>query len=209
MTNKTKKRQPKSSIHWPTVVLIIGLVVLLIPAVAVGMVLLDAFESTGSTLDGNRFTTERQSEITQEHLTSIEEAISGLSYVGQVEVNLKSATLRVNALINETVDKSQVEDVANEMMNRVFSVVSEEEYFTMIGSYKQYDLEIHAFNNLPTDQEDFLYIIAHKNSVMEQPMIQLVSDPKNETFVNELYNDLYNSDETEDEESSQDDEDGE
>jgi len=210
MTNKTKSRQSKSAIHWPTVVLIIGLVILLIPTVAIGLVFLDAFESTGSTLDGNRFTTERQNELAQEQITNIKVNIEQLSYVEEVEVSLNSATLRINASISETVDKTQIEDTANEMMERVFSVASEQEYFTMSGSYKQYDLEIHAFNSLAIDQENFIYFIAHKNSVMDQPMIQLVSDPKNQEFVNTLYDELYNSEEdSEDSESNQDDEGGE
>lgn len=202
MTKRSSKRLSKTSIHWPTIVLIVSLVLLLIPTVALGMVLLDAFEGTGQIQHGNRFNNERLYEITSEEVKAIDTQVKGLSGIEKSEVNLKSGTLRVNTLVSESLSKEQVETLTNDILSTVFGILDKDKYFTMIDASKQYDLEVHAYNSNNPSDSGFIYYIANKNAVMEDVSIQLVSDPKNEEFVKELYDKLYNPEEEDDEETS-------
>ncbi|NLA78996.1 MAG: hypothetical protein GX845_05620 [Erysipelothrix sp.] len=204
MAKKVSNRTKRTSIHWPTIVLIVSVVLLLIPTIAIGMMLLDAFEGTGSSQHGNRFTNERQYEITDAQVKDIETRIDGIDGVVKVQVNLKSATLRVNALVNESHSKAQVETLVERLVSDVFAVVAMDKYFSEINGAKQYDLEVHAYNNNNPDDASFIYYIANKNAVMEDVAIQLVSDPKNEGFVRDLYDKLYNQPDVEDEEENDD-----
>ena len=199
MTLKPRKKTSKTTIHWPTVVLMIGIVVLLIPSVAIGMVLLDAFESTGSPLYGNRFTTEIRNELTTTQLDEIESSVSNQPNVTRVTVNLRSATLRVNVLVSNDIDEEAVSDLTVAIKELIFEIAPMEDYFQMASMYKQYDLELHVYNDRTVvDFDDYIYIIMHINSVMEEPYIQMVSEPKNPTFVALLYERLF-GDESDDE----------
>ncbi len=199
MTLKPKKKTKKSTIHWPSVVLMISIVALLIPTVAVGMVLLDAFESTGKPLYGNRFATEINNELTSDQIEEIQTVVSEQPSVRQATVNLRSATLRVNVLVNNEIDEEQVSEITANTMNQIFNIAPREAYFQMASMYKQYDLELHVYNDRTmVDDDDYIYVIMHINSVMEEPLIQLVSKPKNPDFVAILYERLFGDDSDDD-----------
>ena len=197
MSNKQKKNKKSTSIHWPTVLLITTLVILLIPTTAIGLVLLDTFESTGTSMHGNRFATERQNELTEQQLSSIESQVSQLSDVDNATVNLKSGTVRVNVQLNDALNIEQAKEVVENILDTIFSIADKDTYFTMSGMFKQYDLEVHAINSFAVDSDEFIYYLANKNSVMEDVNIQLVSDPINPAFVNDLYENLYGVDDEE------------
>lgn len=202
MSVKPKKNTKKAKIHWPSVVLIIGIVLLLIPSVVIGMVLLDAFEGTGKPIFGNRFTTEINNPLTNDQLEAIDASISEKPNVKKVTVNLKSATLRINVLIENDLDDEQVITLSSLIMESIFEVAPREDYFKMQAMHKQYDLEVHVFNDRTVVAiEDYVYVIVHLNSLMEEPYIQLVSQPKNPEFVQNLYDSLFNDDDDEDDEN--------
>ena len=63
-----------------------------------------------------------------------------------------------------------------------------------------YDLEVHFYNSLALKNDDsYKYLIFLLNSIMEEPLIQLVSDPKNPEYVKELYDRLNDEDDSEEE----------
>ncbi|MDO9592234.1 MAG: hypothetical protein Q7I98_03465 [Erysipelotrichaceae bacterium] len=193
MTQKktTVKKKKISKIHWPTVVLILSLVLIAIPTVAIGKVLYDAFAATGTPLFGNRFELDLDPKITSEQLTELESKILAEALVDDVKITLISASLRVNVDVDDEITLEQLTTLATSLYSHVATVLPVNTYFKMNETSKMYDLELHIYNNLELKNEDsYKYLIFLLNSVMEEPLIQLVSDPKNPEFVEELYNRL-------------------
>jgi hypothetical protein len=182
------KKRKFSKIHWPTVVLILSLVLIAIPTVAIGKVLYDAFAATGTPLFGNRYDLDLNPEITSEQLSELESKISEEVLVDDVNITLISASLRVNVDVKDEITLEELTTLATALYSHVAAILPVETYFKMNETSKMYDLELHIFNNLELkDDESYKYLIFLLNSVMEEPLIQLVSDPKNPEFVEELY----------------------
>lgn len=216
MSNKSNRKKINSNtpIHWPTVILISGLVVLLIPAITIGLVFLDAFEGTGSALVGNRFTNEMQEEISKDQIKQIETELEAINAMNKVNVNLLSATLRITVLTSNEISEEEIVALSETLLDKVFAIVPKEVYFTLNSSYKQYDFEMHVFNDrMVVEEENYLYVLSTLNSTMAEPIIQLVSNPVDPEFVAELYQSILdkieqeeNPDEGQDEESEGDNE---
>lgn len=185
------KKRKISKIHWPTVVLILSLVLIAIPTVAIGKVLYDAFAATGTPLFGNRYDLDLNPKITSEQLSELESKISEEVLVDDVNITLISASLRVNVDVSDEITLEELTTLATALYSHVAAILPVETYFKMNETSKMYDLELHIFNNLELkDDDSYKYLIFLLNSVMEEPLIQLVSDPKNPEFVEELYNRL-------------------
>jgi hypothetical protein len=93
--------------------------------------------------------------------------------------------------VDDEITLEQLTTLATTLYSHVSSVLPVNTYFKMNETSKMYDLELHIYNNLELKNEDsYKYLIFLLNSVMEEPLIQLVSDPKNPEFVEELYNRL-------------------
>lgn len=190
MSNKPNSRKitKNSTIHWPTVILIGAVVILLIPMITLGLVFLDAFEGTGSALYGNRFANEMQEKITSEQIEQLQTDIKTVNSVNKVNVDLKSATLRVNALIGNDVSVENATLTAQSIMDKVLSVLPRETYFMNNASSKQYDLEVHVFNDrLSVEEGSYVYVIGLLNATMEESSFQVVSKPLDPEFVADLY----------------------
>lgn len=202
MTQKktTVKKKTISKIHWPTVILILSLVLLAIPTVVIGKVLYDAFAATGTPLFGNRFEMDLDPEITQEQLTELEIKISSEALVEKVSVTLISASLRISVDVIDDITLEQLTPLATTLYSHVVTVLPVETYFKMNEKSKMYDLELHVYNSLELKNDDsYKYLIFLLNSIMEEPLIQLVSDPKNPEYVQELYDRLNDEDDSEEE----------
>jgi hypothetical protein len=196
------KKRKISKIHWPTVILILSLVLIAIPTVAIGKVLYDAFAATGTPLFGKRFETDLNPAITQQQLVELENKVSAEALVDDVKITLISATLRVNVDVSDEITHDQLKALATSLYSHVVTVFPPQTYFKMNENSKMYDLELHIYNNLELKDEDsYKYLIFLLNSVMEEPLIQLVSDPKNPEYVKELY-DRLNSETDSDEETN-------
>lgn len=212
MSNKPnrKKISNNAPIHWPTVILISGLVVLLIPAITIGLVFLDAFEGTGSALVGNRFANEIHEEISKDQIKQIEAAIKEVDSTVKVDVNLMSATLRVTVLVNNEITEEAMTTLTQTLLDKVFSITPKELYFTNNTSYRQYDLEVHVFNDrLVVEEEDYLYVLGNLNATMEEATIQVVSNPLDPEFVAGLYQSILDKLNKEENPDSTEDSDGE
>jgi hypothetical protein len=197
---KTVKKKTISKIHWPTVILILSLVLLAIPTVVIGKVLYDAFAATGTPLFGNRFEMDLDPAITQEQLTELEIKISSEELVEKVSITLISASLRISVDVSDDITLEQLTPLATTLYSHVVTVLPVETYFKMNEKSKMYDLELHIYNSLELKNDDsYKYLIFLLNSIMEEPLIQLVSDPKNPEYVQELYDRLNDEDESEEE----------
>lgn len=209
-TIKTKKRRKNGRIYWPAVFLIISLVLIAIPTTAVGLILLDAFENTGRPLFGDRFKSEINQSITKDQLKILETALKNEAEVSKVTINLNSATLRVNVMMKNDLTENQAINLATNLYREITTELDPSTYFSMSGNFKQYDLELHVFNDrMVVDPEDFIYVIIHLNSTMSEPLAQMVSSPKNPDFVEALYQRIAQAQLQAEAENNEDDEDGE
>lgn len=185
---KTVKKSNLSKIHWPAVILILSLILIAIPTVAIGKVLYDAFAATGTPAFGNRFEMDLDPAITKDQIDDLEEQLSSESMVEGVSVTLISASLRVNIDVTDDITLEQLNALAANVYTKVITKFPRETYFMMKENSKMYDLELHILNNIELkDEESYKYLIFVLNSMMEEPIIQLVSDPKNPEFVEALY----------------------
>lgn len=195
MTQKktTVKKKTLSKIHWPTVILILSLVLLAIPTVVIGKVLYDAYAATGTPLFGNRYDMDLDPAITEEQLTELKIKIESEELVEGVTVTLISASLRISVDVRDDITLEQLTPLATTLYSHVVTVLPVETYFKLNETSKMYDLELHIYNSLELkEDESYKYLIFLLNSIMEEPLIQLVSDPKNPEYVKELYDRLNN-----------------
>lgn len=166
--------------------------VILIPVVIVAVLLLTSIEDSGEPVTGDRFDNHLVNEIDNKKVKEVE---NNLAYnnVDSVQVNLKSATLRVLIDANDAVDASGIEALANDAYNKVTAVLPVDQYFTNVasndGTAKMYDLEIHVYNFVPTDEMGGqLYAIRYKNAPNKESGFNWVSVPKNEELTQTLLN---------------------
>ncbi|MDP3304913.1 MAG: hypothetical protein Q8S15_02435 [Erysipelotrichaceae bacterium] len=192
------KKKTLSKIHWPTVILILSLVLLSVPTVVIGKVLYDAFAATGTPLFGNRYDMDLDPAITEEQLTELKIKISSEELVEGVTATLISASLRISVDVKDDITLEQLTPLATTLYSHVVTVLPVETYFKLNETSKMYDLELHIYNSLELkEDESYKYLIFLLNSIMEEPLIQLVSDPKNPEYVKELYDRLNNVDDEE------------
>ncbi|MDP2813558.1 MAG: hypothetical protein Q8N92_03830, partial [Erysipelotrichaceae bacterium] len=179
-------------------ILILSLVLLSVPTVVIGKVLYDAFAATGTPLFGNRYDMDLDPAITEEQLTELKIKISSEELVEGVTATLISASLRISVDVKDDITLEQLTPLATTLYSHVVTVLPVETYFKLNETSKMYDLELHIYNSLELkEDESYKYLIFLLNSIMEEPLIQLVSDPKNPEYVKELYDRLNNVDDEE------------
>ena len=131
---KTKAGGGKSKIlYW------IAGIVILIPVLLLGWIYLSAKESSGSPTVGSRFDNSLNPAITEEQLDKVKSAMK-LDGVESVEVNLISATLRINIDTKDDASSAKVKSIMNEAYDKVNDILPIKKYFTNNDSDKMYDL---------------------------------------------------------------------
>lgn len=185
MSKNLKKK--KSSLA--SKVIIISLIILAIPTSFVAYTGIKSLMGRGTPVVGNRFSNDQDPKISNKDVQALEEELSASIAGPQFKVELASATLRIYAL-----DASITTDTMEGLQKSIYDVVttrfSEETYFTKSGTQKQYDLEIHTFNEAkPSDEskENFQYGIYVKNSSVEKPYSQVLSQPLSQSTVDYFY----------------------
>lgn len=189
--SKKKNNKPKKR-TWAFYTIIISLIILAIPVVYLGYTGIASLMSRGEPIVGNRYNNDLDPAITNTDLDNVEKALSDFE---DVKVSLKTSTLRVY-LLNSSMTKDNLESTVNDAYERITAILSAESYFTAQGVKKQYDLEIHAFNNLEDDA--YVYGVYLKNSNMVSPLLDVMSAPKSQDTVDYFYeNDAVTQPETE------------
>ena len=130
---------------------------MLIPTIFVGVVVMTSTENQGEPVTGVRFSEEDLNPaITEEQITQVQEAMT-FDYVESVEVNLKSATLRVNINMEDIVDEVDLELVQNTAQSAydaIAEILPIDTYFTQKDDGgKMYDLSINVYNYAQIDDE--------------------------------------------------------
>lgn len=188
---KTKKKKSNKKLDASTVIIIAGLIIIMIPFLVLGYILLSDSMKTGSPIVGNRFVNDLEPAITENNLAAISTSIKEIEGVEDVECVLKTATLRVYVDAADDKTAEEIQTMTEEIYKAVTDECDEETYFSQNDMKKMYDLEIHVYNlSENRDSDDFIYVIANKNSSMEKMVMQIVSEPKDPELAKELLDEL-------------------
>ena len=155
---KNDKKETKKNAGKQSHILVwIAAAVILIPTILVGVVVMTSTENSGTPVVGSRFSeTDLNPAITDDQITQIEAAMKELDYAESVEVNLKSATLRINIDLDDIVDEVDeelVKKLASQAYDKVDAILPVETYFTQQSDAKMYDLSINVYNYSSFDEE--------------------------------------------------------
>ncbi|MBQ1508537.1 MAG: hypothetical protein IIZ47_03880 [Erysipelotrichaceae bacterium] len=178
---KKKKKMSRSA-----VVLIIGLFIILIPCLVFAGILLSSYLKTGQPIIAHRFDTDLDPAITEEEIGRIETLLSSDNRTEKADIELITAQMRVNVDTVDSISKDDAEALVDEVYNHVNSILPVRTYFTATDDKKMYDLTITLFNKTGNDDGNMICYILTKNSKMEVPETQLVSEPLDEELAKEL-----------------------
>lgn len=173
----------KIKIFWPGITLMLSLAILAVPATIFYNIAIETQEIAGNPVFGERFNNDLNPKIQRNQVNELETTIAGLESVVESEVNLRSATLRINILTDITLTEVQLNALITNVKEAVFAKLPQSDYFTATLTTKQYDLEIHVRNTKDRLDENYRYIIASKTSLMSSFNVQEVSKPKNPEYV--------------------------
>ena len=177
--SRNRKQKPRKR-TWAFYTIIVSLIILILPVAYLGITGIRSLLERGTPLVGDRYQNDLDPAITDKDLETLK---SALAEYEQVNVSLKTSTLRVY-ILSDTVTEATVNDLLSNVYEKVLSVFDKETYFTTRGVQKQYDLEIHAFN----DSEDaYAYGLLVKNANMEDPLYDLLSEPRSKEMVDYFY----------------------
>lgn len=191
---KMKKNKEKINVNKvkqePNWLLRITLAVIIIPLLVIAVMLLTSIDKSGTPVVGNRFDNQLEPEIKDSQLDEIKETLT-YSNVDNVEVNLKSATLRILIDANDGVDRAQIERLANDAYSKVTNILPISKYFTNKKendkTIKMYDLEIHVYNLIPEEgNQGQIYVKKYKNAPSETEGMDWLSECMNQEVCEQI-----------------------
>ncbi len=186
---KTSKRKTKK-MDKATKLIIAGLVVIAIPFAILGFILLSASLDTGKILSGDRFDDDLNPAITDQNMDAIVESITG-SNIEDVEVILKTATLRVYVDMEDSATLEDVQSVSEIAYNAVIAELPVSTFFTRTDAKSMYDLEVHVFDlNENRESDEFDYVITSKSSSNPDKVVDVSSQPKDAEFAQQILDEL-------------------
>ncbi|MEE0107311.1 MAG: hypothetical protein UEK58_00125 [Merdibacter sp.] len=194
---KNDKKETKKNAGKQSHILVwIAAAVILIPTILVGVVVMTSTENSGTPVVGSRFSeTDLNPAITDDQITQIEAAMKELDYAESVEVNLKSATLRINIDLDDIVDEVDeelVKKLASQAYDKVDAILPVETYFTQQSDAKMYDLSINVYNFSSFDEEHtedhWIYVCLTKTSASEKSVVDVLSVPRDEETAEAVMN---------------------
>lgn len=168
----------------------IAVIILLTPFLIFGFIILRDSSQTGTPVVGERFENGLNPEITTEQLSEVEAKLDDELIINK-KLILKSATLRVYLEVDITASKEQIKELAEKAYASTIEVLPIEPYFTLEGNRKQYDLEIHVYNNSEDrDTDEFIYYQIMKTSSLDEFIGEFVTDTKDPEFRDEVLENL-------------------
>lgn len=189
---KIKKDRYEREKRKSVILYVISAVVILVPLLLLGYIYLGAKESSGKPTTGDRFSESLEPSITDEQINQITTALQG-DGVDNIQVTLKSATLRVLVDLNDTVNNDTVNEVISSTYNKIAEILPIKTYFTnKENGSKMYDLDIHVYNFIPTDgqiENTWIYKERIKNSASKEMVTDTLSSPKDQEEADRLLED--------------------
>lgn len=172
----------------PNWVLRITIIVIAIPVIILAFVLLTSMEKQGEPVVGNRFDNQLDPEIKSDEIEAIERSLV-YDNTDSIEVNLISATLRINVDTNDGLDATAIEAIANDVYAKVNDILPIETYFTNTEKVKMYDLEINVYNLIPNESNAGvaqILCVKHKNASEEEVGTDWPTTPRNAEITEEV-----------------------
>lgn len=168
----------------------VAVIILLTPFLIFGFIIYRDSSQTGAPVVGNRFENGLNPEITDDQITEVESKLDDETIISK-KVVLKSATLRIYLEVDEAINKEQIKELAEKAYASTIEVLPIEPYFTLEGNRKQYDLEIHVYNNVEDrDTEEFVYYQIMKSSNLEDFVGEFLTDTRDPDFRDEVLENL-------------------
>lgn len=180
-----KNPKPKKKHNY---ILWAGIIVVMIPCLLLGWLLLSTREKAGAPTVGDRFENALDPAITSEQVNEVKSAMA-FDSVDQVEVNLISATLRINIDVQDDMDEDAIKQVAQEAYDKVHGILPIETYFTNKDGDKMYDIEINVYNFIPeAEQEGQIHVVKSKTAAAESDRLDVLTSAKNADIADDLLN---------------------
>ncbi|MGN1277225.1 MAG: hypothetical protein ACI4UK_09585 [Floccifex sp.] len=184
-SNTVKEKKPKQGhkLVWFTIIIIA------IPCAIVAYVLLTSIGGQNKPVAGDRFGKEDLNpEITSSLVKDIDGQLASIDGVEGVEVNLKSATLRISLDIVDDANSEKASSICESAYSIVDSICPISTYFTNTEDGKMYDLEIAAYTYLVDDAhpvEGQVYIQLTKTGAGDK-VIDNMNSAKNQSIVDQI-----------------------
>ncbi|MDH6366421.1 MULTISPECIES: hypothetical protein [Breznakia] len=180
-TNKNKKNKRR-----PNWLLRFTIVIVAVPCLILAFVLLTSMGSSSQPVVGDRFKGQLDPKIEESKLKDIE-GLLGYAEAEDVEVNLKSATLRITINTKDETTNEQIAAIVNDAYAKVDSILPIATYFTNKENTKMYDLEIQVYNYLPDEARPTnIHYVLVKNASAESQHTDIVSNAKNQEVADKL-----------------------
>lgn len=189
VTGKGPKAKKKHNyLLWATIV------VIAIPCLILLYVLIGSRENSNEPVEGSRFDTSLDPAITEEDLAALKGVLT-FDGVENVEINLKSATLRVNINTNDDLNQEAIHGIMVSAYDRIVEKLPVDTYFSNKAkddkTIKMYDLEVSAYNYIPESDETKsgqIHLSRTKNSAAEAVVDDVLTSPKDEETANPILN---------------------
>ncbi len=179
---KNTKRKQGHKLVWLT------LLIIAIPCAFVGYVIATSAVGQDKPVEGNRFSSkDLNPEITSDNINAVQSAVASIDGVQNVEVTLKSATLRVTMDMADDASQDVIQAAADQGYDAVVNILPAETYFTNTEDGKNYDLEVGAYNYIPddTNADGYVYIKITKTGNGNRTS-DVETTPKNQDVVNAI-----------------------
>ena len=174
-----QKKLKKPTFSSKSIIYIIAIAVIIVPLFLLGVVYLSTKENAGSPTFGDRFETSLDPAIERTQLKEIEKALV-YNDVENVEVNLKSATLRITLDTKDNVGSDRITAILKDAYKKVDAILPVKTYFMNQENKKMYDLDIHAYNFLAEEDntKGWVYKELIKNAAAKSSKIDTLSAPR-------------------------------
>jgi hypothetical protein len=188
-----KKNQRK--LRWQYFIIIPAIIIALSAGLFLGYQAVNASLGKGQPVVGSRFNNDLDPAISQDSITKITEDLKAMNGVKDAKIVLKSATLRVYIEIDTNRDANITANLQN-AYDIVTKELKVEDYFSIKGLQKNYDLEIHGYNQVPSeDNKGYIYGVLVKGSNMLEPSTQILTKPQSQDVVDYFYEEEKRKDE--------------
>lgn len=189
-TVKNKNDAPKK----PNYLLWVTIIIIAIPCLILMYIFIGSRESSSTPVEGTRFKNALDPKITEEDLKALESSLK-FDNAEAIEINLKSATLRININAKDDLSQKAIKKLITDTYKKVDEKLPVKTYFTNKENgdnvVKMYDLEISAYNYIPEkeeDKKDQIHLSRVKNSSAEKPVDDVLSSPKDKQSAEEILN---------------------
>lgn len=190
---KSQKKQ-KEKIKYPVkrsskILYTVAIIVVVIPILLLGYIYITTKENKGMPTVGSRFDDELTTKITSEDVQKVKDALV-FDNAESVEVNLTSATLRITVDMKDDSGSDDVDQVLKQTYDKINELLPVKTYFTNQDTTKMYDLDIHVYNFIPTDDQTdgWVYKEMVKNAANKKTVTDTLSSPKDKQTVTDIEN---------------------